>query len=81
MINPPTTQAKIPSVGVPAFLNTEDALKKIPEPITTPITTVIASNSPISFFKVLGLLTSLFFTFLASIFDPSFQIIYYFHIN
>jgi hypothetical protein len=66
-IIPPITQASIPSIGVPAFLNTLDALKNIPEPITTPTTTVIASIRPISFFSPLGTFNSASTNFFASI--------------
>ncbi|WP_309550650.1 hypothetical protein [Clostridium sp. CM027] len=41
-------------VGDPAFLNTIEGLKKIPEPITIPITRVMDSSKPISFFSVFG---------------------------
>jgi len=41
-------------VGDPAFLKTIEGLKKIPEPITIPITRVMASSKPISFFSTFG---------------------------
>ena len=49
--SPPIIQAIIPRNGEPELLKTCDDLKNMPEPITIPITIVIASSAPTCFFR------------------------------